>query len=211
MNECEITADQKEILRRDILKLDIVRDVGFADVSAYKRVPGGSTPYTFLSDAKTAVVSIVYMDDVIPTFGRWYVVCLNNFLKQTNEKVVAVLKTHGIYGCGLVDERPTNNLIGKVSFRQLAVLAGLGTIGRNGCLLHPVYGPRVNICVVLTNSYIQSDQPLDTELCFNCDICIKECQIKALSSTYFDRHKCRDRQRQDKGCGRPCIYSCPVG
>ena len=100
------------------------------------------------------------MDEVIHKFGRWYVASLNNFLKQTNAKVVTILKKHGLYSRGIIDERITSNLVGKVSFRRLAVLAGLGTIGKSTCLLHPKYGPNVLIGVVLTNSYIPYDEPL---------------------------------------------------
>jgi hypothetical protein len=56
------------------------------------------------------------MDEVVQTFGRWYIASLNNFLKQTNEKVVRVLKSHGLYARGIIDERIANDLMGKVSF-----------------------------------------------------------------------------------------------
>ena len=213
MKECsEDTDDLKAIIKREILALDLVRDVGFADVSQYRKVPGGSTPYEFLSDAKTALVYIALMDDIINTYGTWYVVSLNNFLKKTNDRIVALLRNHTVYSRGVIDERITDNLTGKISFRQLAVLAGLGTIGKNACLLHPVYGPNVAIGVVLTDSLIPHDTPLDKEICLHCDICVKECQTKAIKDDFFDRYTCKNRRKiLGKGCGTPCIRCCPVG
>ena len=213
MKECsEDTDDLKAIIKREILALDLVRDVGFADVSQYRKVPGGSTPYEFLSDAKTALVYIALMDDIINTYGTWYVVSLNNFLKKTNDRIVALLRNHTVYSRGVIDERITDNLTGKISFRQLAVLAGLGTIGKNACLLHPVYGPNVAIGVVLTDSLIPYDTPLDKEICLHCDICVKECQTKAIKNDFFDRYTCKNRRKiLGKGCGTPCIRCCPVG
>ena len=209
---CSVTDEHKNRLKHDILALDLVRDVGFADVSQYRKVPGGSTPYEFLLDAKTAVVYIAKTKDIIDTYGTWYVVSLNNFLKQTNDKITAIFKTHGLHSRGVIDERITSDLIGKISFRQLAVLAGLGSIGKNACVLHPVYGPQVVIGVVLSNSRIACDRPLDTDVCVHCNICLRECQTEAITDEGFDRHACKNRRKiLGKGCGTPCISLCPVG
>lgn len=207
-----ITAKQKEAIRQEILTVELVKDVGFAKVSRYHRVQGGGTPFEFLFDAKIAVVYIAKMDEVIDKYGKWYVVTLNNFLKQTNNRVVEVFKNHELFSKGVIDERITANLVGKVSFRQLAVLAGLGTIGKNESLLHPRYGPNVLIGLVLTNSYMPPDEPLIEELCSNCGICLDECPVGAINDNFFDRKGCKDRRKVlGKGCGTPCITDCPVG
>jgi epoxyqueuosine reductase QueG len=206
-----ISIEQRETIRREISTIELIKDVGFADIHKYQRVEGGSTPLEYLPDAKTAVVYIAKMDEVVRTFGKWYVASLNNFLKQTNGKVAGILEKHGLYGRGIIDERITSRLIGKVSFRQLAVLAGLGTIGRNTCLLHPKYGPNVLIGTVLTNSYIPPDEPLSRELCLDCGICIDKCPVKAISRSSFDRWKCKNRRKiLGRGCGIQCIVCCPV-
>lgn len=201
----------KEIIRREILRIDIVKDVGFADVTEYQIVQDGGTPFEYLSDAKTAIVYVAKMDEVINKFGRWYVASLNNFLKQTNEKVVTILKKHGLYCRGIIDERISSNLRGKISFRQLAVLAGLGSIGKNTCLLHPRYGPNVLIGVVLAKAYVPHDNPSDKEFCLNCDICQSKCPVKAIDNNFFDGWKCKNRRKiLGKGCGTLCITNCPV-
>lgn len=202
----------KEIVRNEILEVGLVRDVGFADLSQYAKVPGGSTPFEYLNDARTAVVYVAETDDVIQKFGKWYVVSLTNFLKKTNDKVAAILRKHGLYGLGIIDERLTDALMGKVSFRQIAVLAGLGTLGKSTCVIHPRLGPNILIGVVLTNSYIPRDEPLEKELCSDCDACLRKCPVRAIDNDSFNRRKCKDRRKiLGKGCGTPCIVFCPVG
>lgn len=212
VNLCAVTDKHKQAIKRDILALDLVKDVGFADVSQYKKIPGGNTPHEFLSDAQTAIVYIVRLDDAMARYGTWYIVSLCNFLKRANDSVGDVLKKHGLHSCGVIDERDTGDLIGRISFRQLAVLAGLGTIGKNTCVLHPVYGPNILIGVVLTNSYIPCDHPSDTDVCLYCDICIRECRTGALTRDYLDRYTCKNKKKiLGTGCGTLCVNSCPIG
>ena len=212
MSPVTLTDEDKLVLKHEILALDLVEDVGFASISAYERIPGGSTPSEFLPDAKTAIVYLIKLDDALSRFGKFYAVSLSHFLKQANEKVVNILKKHKLSSRGVIDERGTGSLVGKVSFRQLAFLAGLGTIGKNTCLIHPVYGPNVLIGVILTNSSIPCDSPLHTEPCFHCDICVRECRTGALQRDYIDRYTCKNKRALlGKGCGALCINMCPYG
>jgi len=66
----------KEIIRNEILEVGLVRDVGFADLSQYAKAPGGSTPFEYLNDARTAVVYVAETD----TF--YFTLCLSGF--ETN-------------------------------------------------------------------------------------------------------------------------------
>lgn len=202
-------SNQCEILKKKILSLELVEDVGFADLSDYHRVEGGVTPFDFLPDAKIGIVYIARMDKVIEKYGKWYIASLNNFLKHTNNRVVEILKSYGLYSFGVIDEQVTERLIGRISFRQLAVLAGLGTIGKNSCLLHKVHGPNVVIGVVLTNEYLQPDKLLEARICSDCDICLKTCPVRAIENDTFDGHKCKNRRKiLGGGCGTPCVRYC---
>ncbi|MFH1896407.1 MAG: 4Fe-4S binding protein, partial [bacterium] len=102
-------------------------------------------------------------------------------------------------------------LIGKISFRQLAVLAGLGSIGKSQMLIHKTLGPRCVIGVVLTNAEIKLDTPQKTDLCIDCGVCEKMCPTKALDKNY-DRWECKNRRKiLKRGCGIPCVELCPIG
>lgn len=200
------------ILKRKISSFELIEDVGFADLSEYRKLKGGKMPSDFLSDAKTGIVYIARMNKVIEKYGKWYVVTLNNFLKQYNEKVVNLLKDFALNSTGVIDERFDENLMGKISFRQLAVLAGLGVIGKSTHLLHPIYGPNVLIGVVLTSADLLPNKPLKKEICANCDLCVKSCPVAAIRNGGFNRFRCKNRRKIiGKGCGTPCITYCPAG
>lgn len=211
-DEQNVTYNISNILKKKIMSLELIDDVGFADLSKYRKVEGGKTPFDFLSDAKVGIIYIARIKKVIEKYGKWYVVSLNNFLKQYNSKIVRLLESYGLYSLGIIDERFNQKLIGKISFRQLAVLAGLGTIGKNSCLLHPLYGPGVLIGVIFTNAHLLPDRPLETSsICMNCDLCVVNCPVRAIYYDEFDRHRCKDRRKiLGKGCGTPCITCCPV-
>jgi len=199
------------ILKREILSIELVEDVGFADLSKYRKIEGGKMPSDFLPDAKIGIVYITRMDKVIEKYGKWYVVSLNNFLKQYNNRIALILKKYGLEYVSVIDERFDQKLIGKISFRQLAVLAGLGTTGKNTCLLHPIHGPNVLIGVVLTNADLLPDKPLATSICLNCNVCVEMCPVKAVQNDKFNRYKCKNRRKiLGKGCGIPCIVYCPI-
>jgi len=202
----------KGLLRRKLLDIELVCEVGFADVKKYKRVANKLTPYDFMPNVKVAIVYLAKINDVLSRYGKWYIVSLNNFLKKTNDKIIKLVKSLGYKAKGIIDERLTDDLIGRISFRQLAVLAGLGSIGLNGCLITPRYGPRVVIGVVLSDLEILPDEPFKGQLCTLCMTCTRLCPVGAISLNGLDRFKCRSRRKVlGRGCGTPCILSCPIG
>lgn len=56
-------------------------------------------------------------------------------------------------------------------------LAGLGSFGRNGLILHPEYGPRIRTNVVLTTMEIPPGEPMEDmlALCTGCGECYNVC------------------------------------
>jgi len=66
----------------------------------------------------------------------------------------------------------------------LAIDAGLGELGRNAKLIHPVFGPRCRISKVITDLPLVPDAPISfgvTAFCDVCRKCAKKCPGKALS------------------------------
>jgi epoxyqueuosine reductase QueG len=64
-----------------------------------------------------------------------------------------------------------------LSFAHAAVEAGLGTLGLNGQLLTPQYGPRVLLTAVLCSVEVECDRPMTEALCRGpeCGRCLKAC------------------------------------
>ena len=70
---------------------------------------------------------------------------------------------------------------GDLSHRHAAVLAGLGSLGRNTLLLTPEFGNRVNLATILTNLFLEADSLSETDLCIpDCDRCMKACPANAI-------------------------------
>lgn len=204
-----------EKLRTEIVRfvrvLD-VEDVGFADVRLYRRVNGGQVPSEILPGAKTAIVYISLLRKILEKYGKWYVVSLVNHIGQTNKRIVTFLEKRGYSARALSEnEYCRTTLVGKISFREMAVVAGLGSIGKSTMLLHPKFGPRIVIGVVLTNVEIKPDKPFNQNLCTDCGICVNACPTGAIGEQ-FARWRCKNRRKiLKKGCGIPCIELCPIG
>lgn len=80
---------------------------------------------------------------------------------------------------------------GLISIKHAAVLAGLGTIGKNTLLINRTCGNMIMLGGVLTNLDLKSDL-LEEELCIKgCRLCIENCPQKALDGTTNKQSLCR--------------------
>ena len=78
----------------------------------------------------------------------------------------------GFEGRAFVDSGP-------VMERSLAAMAGLGWIGRNGCLIVSGLGSYVLLCEIICNLPLQADSPMEGS-CGRCGQCVKSCPTGAL-------------------------------
>jgi reductive dehalogenase len=66
----------------------------------------------------------------------------------------------------------------------MAIDAGLGEMGRNGLLITPKYGPRVQLAKIITDMPLATDQPINfgvEEFCVLCSKCAEKCPGQAIS------------------------------
>lgn len=66
-----------------------------------------------------------------------------------------------------------------VAERALACRAGLGWIGRNGCLVVPGLGSYVLLCEIIWDLPLAADAPIDSQ-CESCDACVRACPTGAI-------------------------------
>ncbi len=109
-----------------------------------------------------------------------------------------------------------DNLLGHLSHKAIARLAGLGWIGRNNLLVHPQYGSRLRLASVLTNLELPPDSPIEGD-CGTCYRCLEFCPGGAIGRNLedFDLSKCietMDRIRKVENIGSRicgiCVKAC---
>ena len=80
---------------------------------------------------------------------------------------------------------------GLISMKHTAVLAGIGTMGKNTLLLNENFGNMLALGAILTDLDLESD-PLAESICIDgCDLCLQNCPSKALDGSSADQMKCR--------------------
>ena len=112
---------------------------------------------------------------------------------------------------------------GIISHKTVAVLSGLGFVGKSGLFLSEKYGSKVRLATVLTDRPLSNTLPVIENGCKNCTACQTACPAGAIYGTLpttdgernFDAEKCSRYMKehfQDVGRGSVCgvcIKVCP--
>ena len=81
---------------------------------------------------------------------------------------------------------------GGIFLKDSAVLAGLGTIGKNNMLITPEFGPRVRLRAMILTEDLPSTGPITFDPCIDCDMplpCRKSCPQNALGSQIYSEQE----------------------
>lgn len=96
--------------------------------------------------------------------------------------------------------------------KTVALLGGLGWIGKNNLLITPEYGAAQCLGTVLTDAPLQTvvHEPLLPK-CRNCNICAKVCEKKVLKGKLWSNSVPRDEIVNVYGCSTclKCLVHCP--
>jgi len=86
------------------------------------------------------------------------------------------------------------NQTAHLSHKHVARLAGLGHIGRNNLLVHPVLGSRFRLVTVLTDMPLEADAPIQAD-CGACRACLAACPAGAIKDRPedFDHRACFEK------------------
>ncbi|MBP7497108.1 MAG: tRNA epoxyqueuosine(34) reductase QueG [Bacteroidales bacterium] len=128
------------------------------------------------------------------------IIALEAFLKQINPAIKTLSFT---------DSSPVMEKI-------WAVRCGLGNIGKNSLLVHPLYGSFILMGGMLTDLILEPDSPFTKDLCGDCQNCIKSCPAKAIDaegSHTIDARKCISYKTIEKSSDKSSVQSLqsPVG
>lgn len=144
-------------------------------------------------------------------------------------EIASILEQSGVrYLIPVPAQRNEEDLEAMLSFKQQAVSAGLGWIGKNDVLITGKYGPQVTLNAILIDTALPVGEPVYESKCPpECELCVEACPHSALADTLWnnsvkrseiiDYQLCNRKRSAYKllhgrkhACGL-CIAACPVG
>lgn len=144
---------------------------------------------------------------------------VNFLLDRTALLLTAFLEKNAFFSVPVPASQITDweNQRAHLSHKLFAVLAGIGWLGRNNLVVHPVYGSRLRFATVLTEVSLHvKNNPVPFN-CRDCSACIERCPAGAIKQrpVDFDHIKCyekikvltRERKISQYICGL-CIKAC---
>jgi len=121
---------------------------------------------------------------------------VNTFLDQASLRLGNFIQSQGFLALNIPASQILDwqNQKAHLSHKQLAVLAGLGWIGRNNLLVNGKLGSQLRLVSVLTNMPLKTDKPAKGS-CASCLLCLKACPAQAIKENPadFDHHRCFEK------------------
>ncbi len=96
--------------------------------------------------------------------------------------------------------------------KTIALMAGMGWIGKHDLLVTPEYGSAISMCTVLTNAPLPAVlHPVAPSRCGDCTICEDECAVNAIKGTEWKLQVARDELVDVNACNTclRCMVLCP--
>lgn len=231
MSKEELTTDVKSLSKS--LGADLV---GIADLTPFRGFI--TVPEDLLEPYSNSISIAVHLNDDIvdsivdsptPQYADHYRE-VNILLDKITSHIVTWISSKGLIAQAIpashiVDEE---RLLGSISHKAIARMAGIGWQGKNLLIISPQFGPRIRLATVLTNMPLIADQPLKNR-CGKCEECFRACPSSAIMNVSTESHyntreeavyieRCYARLKTFKAnpeiratiCG-VCIKSCPFG
>jgi epoxyqueuosine reductase QueG len=211
--------------------------VGIADLDSLKnRIP--TTPKNLLQAYKYAVSVAIGLDDEIidsiegrptPEYAEHYR-RINASLNALTKGIVQWIIQQGYHAESIPASHivDVSKLLGNVSHKAVARMAGIGWQGKSLLIVSPEYGPRIRLATVLTDMPLEPDSPVKNR-CGKCIACVKACPSYAIKNIPTDSHyasrdealyfsRCADKTKEFDAipgigariCG-VCVKVCPIG
>lgn len=177
---------------------------GIANIERFKDSPEGFHPQNILADTRSVIVfGCQFPKGVFKTknMAPYNMVreILNHKIDEITVKITFTIEKEGYTAVPIPSSEPyeywdSKNRHGKgiLSLKHSAVLAGLGSMGKNTLLINEQFGNRLWIGAVITNMELEPDS-LTRNLCVDsCRSCLDACPAKALDGKSIVQKECRE-------------------
>ncbi len=217
--------------------------VGVADLAPFKE-EGSVIPESLLDPYTRAVCMAIALEDEIidgitdrPTNAYAHLYWkVNDLLNRAGFAASMWIEQQGYKAKAMPASYFAHepNLMGNLSHKAVARMAGLGWQGKSLLLVTPEHGPRVRLVTVLTDMPLAADGPVKNR-CGDCMECTEACPVGAIKGTALenpddpasrygnreqalDLQACYARTKENRAipeygtlvCG-VCIRACPWG
>ncbi len=156
-----------------------------------------------------------------------YYRAVNTLVDDLSLKLSSILEVNGFEAFPVPSSQRTGKqrLDSIFPHRIAGYLAGLGWIGKSGCLVNEIFGPRLRLGTVLTNAHLPPDSPV-ADCCGSCTACTEACPANAIKGIPFspnthvserlqaelcDSYQNDVRDRFGKRVCGLCLAACPFG
>jgi len=132
-------------------------------------------------------------------------ISIESQMEKTSRGVVKILRENGIGAVLPSDNFPMDMLkwpgkMWTVSHKPVAIAAGLGKMGNNRLLIHPVFGNYICLGTMLIDGVVSKyNQPIDFNPCIECKLCVNVCPTGAISKNgKFELFSCMAHAYRDR-------------
>lgn len=130
-----------------------------------------------------------------------------DFMKAKHHKAYAQSERNLINGCYDVDSKTT-----VLPHKKIAMMAGLGWIGKSNLLVTQEYGSALCMCSILTNAPLPVENPpIIRPMCGECTVCQDICPAKVIHGVKWEEGVNRDLIVDVYHCTSclKCLVNCP--
>ncbi len=200
---------------------------GIAGIDRFSGTPEGFHPRDIYRNCRSVVVFAKRLPKGVAFVDPRIVYNQANEINKSESDHIAFNAAIAIENLGCIavplpsdgpyDYWDSENMTGKgiLSMRHAAVLAGLGSIGKNTLLINGDFGSLLCIGAILTDMDLKSDG-LSDDICIeNCRLCLDACPVQALNGISVMQKRCRphaygtnDRGFSVTNCNK-CRMVCP--
>jgi len=191
---------------------------GVADANDFSDYTGKRSPFFYVDSARSVIVIGQQIND--PMLDLWINSVDGKRVYYLVNEILGNIALEIISALPIQEKRAVLSPYSGLFSKDAAVLANLGTIGKNNLLLTKRFGPRVRLRTIITDAELIKSSNKPESFCDTCPcFCWSACPADAFATGQFDREVCaRYSEEHAKRLSdnsilycRECEITCPVG